>query len=139
MRPWIRGQAWLLPPSLDELVPDSHPVRFIATFVEQLVPSELGLCLETAPRGQVEYDPRMLLAAWIYGFMMRTRTARRLEVAARENLPLIWLLGGQCPDHSTLSRFLAANHAVLRRLLKQTVCTAVEVGLVACSLPARNG
>jgi len=139
MRPWIRGQAWLLPPSLDELVPDSHPVRFIATFVEQLVPSELGLCLETAPRGQVEYDPRMLLAAWIYGFMMRTRTARRLEVAARENLPLIWLLGGQCPDHSTLSRFLAANHAVLRRLLKQTVCTAVEVGLVAFAFQAVDG
>ena len=167
MRPWIRGQRWLMPPSLDELVPPSHPVRFLAEFVDQLVPSALGLSLETAERGGVAYDPRMMLAAWIYGFMMRVRASRRLEVAAQENLPLIWLLGGQHPstlgqhpstlgqhpstlgqhpstlgqhpDHSTLARFLAAHHQVLHRLFKQTVRTAVDVGLVAFAFQAVDG
>ena len=139
LRPWVRGQMWLLPPSLDELVPASHPVRFIAEFVEQLVPSELGLSLETAERGEATYNPRMMLAAWLYGFMMRTRKARRLEVAARENLPLIWLLGGEHPDHSTLSRFLAANSKVIHKVFKQTVRTAVEVGLVEFAFQAVDG
>ena len=122
--------------SVGEWVPAGHPVRFIAEFVDQLVPSELGLSLETAPRGGASYDPRMMLAAWLYGYMTRIRQARRLEVAARENLPLIWLLGGEHPDHRTLSGFLAANHQVVAQLFKRTVRTAVEVGLVEFAFQA---
>ena len=98
-----------------------------------------GLSLETAPRGEASYDPRMMLAAWLYGYMTRIRQARRLEVAARENLPLIWLLGGEHPDHRTLSRFLAANQQVVAQLFKRTVRTAVEVGLVEFAFQAVDG
>jgi transposase len=139
MRPWVRGQMWLLPPSLDEMIPPNHVVRFIAGFVEQLAVGELGLSLETAERGGLQYDPRLLLAAWIYGFMMRIRSSRRLEVAATEQLPLMWLLGGQHPDHTTLARFLATNREVMRRLFKRTVHTAVEVGLVGFAFQAVDG
>ncbi len=139
VRPKTRGQAWLLPPSLDEVIPAQHVVRFIASFVEQLDLSALGLRQTPAVRGGLEYDSEVLLTAWIYGFMMRIRSTRRLEVAALEHLPLIWLLGGQHPDHSTLARFLARNRKAMRRLFKETVHTAVQVGLVGFVLQAVDG
>lgn len=139
VRPWIRGQVWLMPPSIDEYIPADHPVRFIVSFVEELRSKGIGLVQGAAVRGGLEYDVWMLLSAWLYGFMMRIRTSRRLETAAKENLPLIWLLGGQQPDHCTLCRFLAANREVIRQLFKQTVHTAMEVGLVGFALQAVDG
>lgn len=139
VRPYTRGQMWLLPPSLDDLIPMDHVVRFIASFVDQLDLGALGLRQVSAPRGGLEYDVRLLLALWVYGFMMRIRSTRRLEAAAKENLPLIWLLGGQHPDHSTLARFLQANRKAMRGLFKQTVCTSVQVGLVGFALHAVDG
>jgi transposase len=131
--------VWLLPPSLDETIPAHHVVRFIASFMEQLSLRALGLRRVPAVRGGLQYDDEVLLAAWIYGFMMRIRSTRRLEVAAMEHLPLIWLLGGQHPDHSTLARFLARNRQVMRSLFKETVHTAVQVGLVGFALQAVDG
>jgi len=139
VRPCTRGQMWLLPPSLDDTIPACHAVRFIASYVEELRAKGIGLRQRAAVRGEPEYDVWMLLAAWLYGFMMRIRSSRRLEVAAREHLPLIWLLGGQHPDHSTLCRFLRANRGVMRDLFKQTVRTAVQVGLVEFAFQAVDG
>jgi len=139
VRPCTRGQMWLLPPSIEDLVPDDHVVRFIAMFVDQLDLTALGLRKPSAVRGGLEYDAWMLLAAWIYGYMMRIRSTRRLEAAAQENLPLIWLLGGQHPDHSTLSRFFKANRAAIHGVFAQTVRTSVRVGLVGFALHAVDG
>ncbi len=139
VKPLTRGQVWLFPPSLDDVIPRGHAVRFIADFVDALPLAEMGLRNEPAPRGGVEYDTRVMLAAWIYGFMTRVRSTRRLEVAAQENLPLIWLLGGQHPDHSTLARFFKANRKAMRALFGQTVHTAVQVGLVGFALHAIDG
>jgi transposase len=139
VKPLARGQVWLLPPSLDEMIPSDHVVRFIAQLVDSLPLRQMGLCNKAAPRGEMEYDVRALLVAWIYGFMMRVRSTRRLEIAARENLALMWLLGGQCPDHSTLARFFQANRKPMRALFKQTVHTAVKVGLVGFALQAIDG
>lgn len=139
VKPLTRDQVWLLPPSLDELIPGDHVVRFIAELVDALRLKDLGLSNKAAMRGGVEYDARVLLAAWLYGFMTRVRSTRRLEVAAQENLALIWLLGGQRPDHSTLARFFQANRKGMRALFKQTVRTAVQVGLVGFALHAIDG
>ncbi len=139
VRPNTRGQSWLLPPSLEEVIPARHTARFIAGFLEQLDLRALGLRKVPAVRGGLQYNDEVLLAAWVYGFMMRIRSTRRLEVAAKEHLPLIWLLGGQHPDHSTLARFLARNRKVMRSLFKETVHTAVQVGLVGFALQAVDG
>jgi len=139
VKPLTRGQTWLLPPSLDEMIPGDHVVRFIAELVDALPLREMGLSNTAAPRGEMAYDVRVLLAAWLYGFMTRVRSTRRLEVAAQENLAFIWLLGGQRPDHSTLARFFQANRQVMRALFKQTVRTAVKVGLVGFALHAIDG
>ncbi|MDM8000298.1 MAG: IS1182 family transposase [Dehalococcoidia bacterium] len=137
-RPYTRDQAWLLPPSLDELIPADHVVRFIASFVESLDLSALKLTPVQA-MGAPAYPAEVLLAAWIYGFMLRVRSSRKIEVAAREHLPLLWLLGGHRPDHATLARFVRANRGAMKALFRQTVKTAVRVGLVDFALQAVDG
>lgn len=137
-RPYVRGQDWLLPPSLGELIPADHVVRFIASFVDSLDLTGMGI-RSTQEMGAPAYSARVLVAAWIYGFMTRLRSSRKIEVAAQENIPLMWLLGGQQPDHSTLARFFKANRSAMKALFRQTVATAVHVGLVGFALAAVDG
>jgi transposase len=114
-------------------------VRFVAVFIDELPLDELGLRQSPARRGEPEYDVRVLLSAWLYGFMTRVRSTRRLEQLARENVPMMWLLGGQCPDHSTLARFLRRNGEAMKGLFKKTVRTAVQMDLVEFAFQAVDG
>ncbi len=142
LRPFSREQAWLLPPTLDELVPADHPVRFAAAFVDGLDAAaweEMGIDLQGDPRGAGAYHPRALLSVWIYGFMTGVRSCRKLEAACRDQVPYMWLMGMQQPDHNTLWRFYTAHRDRLRTLLRCTVRTAVRAGLVELALQAVDG
>jgi transposase len=137
-----REQGWLLPPRLDELIPVDHPVRFTAAFLAALEPADraaLGLDQRSDPLGRPAYDPAVLLAVWVYGFMSGVRSSRALEAACRDQLPYLWLTGCQRPDHNTLWRYYAAHRGALRRLLRRTVRTAVQAGLVELALVAVDG
>ena len=138
-RTYSREQDWLLPPSLGELLAGDHPVRFVAEFVEMLELAQVGIVAEPAVEGAASYHPRVLLGAWLYGFMVRIRTSRKLEAACTENVAFMWLTGLQRPDHVTLWRFYKANRQAVRNLLKQTVRLASEVGLVEFALLAVDG
>lgn len=138
-RTYTREQDWLLPPSLGELVPADHPVRFVSEFVDLLDLSEVGIEAEAAVEGAPSYHPKALLAAWLYGFMTRVRSSRKLERACAENIPFMWLTGVQRPDHVTLWRFYKQNRKAMRQLLKRTVRLAMEVGLVDFALQAIDG
>ena len=90
----LRVQMWLLPPSLDELLPLNHPARFVAEFVDALDRegwSEIGVEIEGAPLGAPAYHPRALLSVWLYGFMTGMRSCRKLEAACRDQIPYLWL------------------------------------------------
>lgn len=142
VRPLNREQAWLLPPTLDELIPLDHPVRFVATFVDALDPiawMELGMGLDGEPLGAPAYHPRALLSVWLYGFMSRVRSSRKLEAACRDQVPYLWLTGWQHPDHNTLWRFYQEHRQAMRCLFKRTVRTAVNVGLVDLAVQAVDG
>lgn len=134
-----RDEDWLLPPSLGELIPADHAVRFVWEYVAGLDFEALKIEEEAKVEGRPSYPPRVLLGAWIYGFMTRQRTSRKLERGCRENIPLLWLTGQLRPDHSTLARFYKRNRKVVRRLLKHTSEVAVEVGLVDFVLQALDG
>jgi transposase len=138
-RTYSREQDWLLPPTLGELLADDHPVRFVAEFVDLLELERVGIMAEPAVEGAPSYHPRVLLSAWLYGFMVRVRSSRKLERACSENVAFMWLTALQRPDHVTLWRFYRNNRKVLRRLLKQTVQVATEVGLVDFVLQAIDG
>lgn len=142
LRPFSREQTWLLPPSLDEMVPADHPARFVAAFVDGLDAvgwAEMAIAPHGDPAGAPAYHPRALLGAWIYGFVSGVRSARKLEAACREQLPYLWLTGCQRADHNTLWRFYKTNRQGMRKLLKGTVRTAVKLGLVDLALQAVDG
>lgn len=142
LRPVNREQAWLLPPTLDDLLPEDHPARFVATFVDGLDRSawaDMEIDVEGDPLGAPAYDPQVLLTIWLYGFMTGVRSCRKLEAACRDQIPFLWLTGWQCPDHNTLWRFYQAHRSAMRSLLKHTVRTAVEVGLVDLAVQAVDG
>lgn len=139
-RPHTREQAWLLPRSLEEVLPPEHPVRFVAAFVDEIDAAgwkELGVELER--RGAPSYHRRLLLSVWCYGFMTGVRSSRRLEAACKESLPYLWLTGQQTPDHNTLWRFYQEHRDRMRSLLRRTVRTAVNAGLLDLALQAVDG
>ncbi|MBI2857308.1 MAG: IS1182 family transposase [Chloroflexi bacterium] len=137
-----RDQAWLLPPTLEDLLPAEHPARFVAAFTDALTAdiwTELGIELMSPMEGAPAYHPRSLLSVWLYGFMTGVRSCRKLEAACRDQIPYLWLTGWQHPDHNTLWRFYKAHRPRLRRLLKQTVQTAARVGLIDWAVQAVDG
>ena len=142
VRPFSRDLIWLLPPSLDELVPQDHAARFVAAFVDGLSRAEwlqMGIDVDGEALGAPGYSARALLCVWVYGFLGGVRSARKLEASCKEQLPYRWLTGNQFPDHNTLWRFYKDNRESMRKLLKRTVRTAVCVGLVDLAVQALDG
>jgi transposase len=142
LRPFSRDQAWLLPPTLGELIPEDHPARFVAAFIEALdgeAWTELAVVLEGDPLGAPAYDPRVLLSVWLYGFMTGIRSSRKLEAACRDQVPYLWLTGWQRPDHNTLWRFYQAHRPALRSLFRRSVQTAVRLDLIDLAVQAVDG
>jgi transposase len=142
LRPLMRDQTWLMPPSLDELVAKDHPARFVAAMVDEMDRkewAELGIGIDGDPLGAPAYDPRALLSVWLYGFMTRVRSTRKLESGCRDQMPYLWLTGWQRPDHNTLWRFYQAHRDRMRQLLKRTVRLAVDMGLLNMAVQAVDG
>ena len=142
LRPVNRDQGWLLPPTLDDLLPKDHPARFVAAFVDGLDHDAwkgMEIDIHGDPLGAPAYHPQVLLSVWLYGFMIGIRSSRKLEVACRDQIPFFWLTGWQHPDHNTLWRFYQAHRSAMRGLLRHTVRTAVEVGLVDLAVQAVDG
>lgn len=142
LRPWTRDREGVLPPNLDDWVAADHPVRFVAAFVEELTSADwtaLGIAPGGHPGGAPAYDPTVLLAAWLYGFMSGIRSCRKLATACAEQVPFLWLTGGQRPDHNTLWRFYQRHRSGMHVLFKRTVTTAATSGLVVWAIQAVDG
>jgi transposase len=142
VQPFVREAGWELPASLDALLPARHPVRFVAQYVDGLTDDDwqqLGVRWQEGGQGAHGYHPRVLLAAWLWGFMSGVRSSRRLEAACTDHLSCLWLTGGQHPDHNTLWRFYQAHRAGMRSLLTDTVRMAVRLGLVDLAIQAVDG
>jgi transposase len=142
LREFSREKTWLLPPTLEELIPADHSARYVAAFVDELDRAawcELGVAPDGAARGALAYHPRVLLGVWLFGFMSGTRSSRKLEQACRDQVPYLWLTGWQHPDHHTLWRFYRDHRRAMRKLLKRTVRVAVEAGLVDLAVQAVDG
>jgi len=142
IRPLSREDVWLLPPNLDELIPLDHPARFVGAFVQTLdraTWASLEIAAEGEALGAPAYDPRGLLCVWLYGFMTRVRSSRKLEAACRDQLSFLWLTGWQRPDHNTLWRFYKAHRKEMRELFTRTVRVAVKAGLVDLAVQAVDG
>lgn len=122
-RGYIRGvdrdQFELLPPCVEDYVAPASPVRFIDAFVEHLDLGELEFSHhQAAATGRPAYDPRLLLGLYIYGYLHRLTSSRRLEAECKRNLEVMWLMRRLQPDFKTLARFRSENSSSLHRVFQ---------------------
>lgn len=103
-KPYNQGEQWLLPPSLDELVPQNHFVRIVSKTVDELEIEE-AFARNTKGGGASRYNPVMLLKVMIYCYMTGIYSSRQIAKQCRENVNVMWLTGFQKPDFRTINTF----------------------------------
>ena len=135
-----RGQLTLLPGSLDDWVDDNNPVRVIDAFVEALDLKELGFeTVEATGIGRPGYHPSAHLKLYIYGYLHRVQSSRRLEREAGRNLEVMWLLGRLAPDFKTIADFRKDNGPAIKKGCAQFVELCRRMGLLAKPSVAIDG
>jgi transposase len=135
-----KKQPLLLPASLDEYVPKDHICRVICAFTEQLDMAGLAYkYAECKTTGCRPYNPRMMLNLYIYGYLHRVRSSRRLRDEARRNVELMWLMEGLQPDDKTICNFRKDNAKALRLTFREFVRISREIGLYGGELVATDG
>lgn len=135
-----REQVQLLPPSVEEYVAPESAVRFIDAFVEGLDFAKLGFArAQPAATGRPPYHPADLVKLYVYGYLQRIRSSRRLEAEAGRNLELIWLLRGVQPDFKTIADFRKDNRAAFKPLFRQFNLLCRKLGLFGAELVAIDG
>src|SRR5690554_4922759 len=130
-----REQLTLYSTCLDDMVPPDNTVRLIDHFVAQLDLDKMGF-ESLASQGRPPYHPADLLKLYIYGYMNRMRSSRRLEKESEMNLEVIWLLKNLKPDHNTIARFRKDNPQAIRRMFRQSVEIARNFNLIGGMLIA---
>jgi transposase len=134
------GQSSLFPPSLDELVPDDHPVRVIDAFVGALDLRAVGFeHAEPGVMGRPAYDPADLLKLYLYGYLNRIRSSRRLERECRRNVEVMWLLGKLAPDFKTIADFRRRNSDAFVKVCQAFVKFCARAKLIGGELVAIDG
>ena len=134
-----RRQEQLLPARVEEYVAAGSPVRVIDAFVEQLELEQLGF--EVAPKetGRPRYHPAVLLKLFIYGYLQRIRSSRRLEAESRRNLEVIWLTGHLRPDHWTIAAFRREHRERFKAVLREFNLVCRQLDLFGAELVAIDG
>src|SRR6201747_1466102 len=135
-----RSQTVLLPESLDEYVGPENPVRFIDAFVDGLDLAAAGFA-RVIPKtaGRPAYAPADLLKLYIYGYLNRGRSSRRLEAEPHRNIEVIWLLRHLKPDFKTIADFRRDNRKAFRPVFRQFVLLCRQLDLFGRELLAVDG
>ena len=141
---YIKGEAVtqgsLFPVSLDELIPADHPVRVIAAYVDSLALDALGFSKAVAKAtGRPPYDPADMLKLYVYGYLHRVRSSRRLEAECQRNVEVMWLLSRLTPDFKTIAEFRRLNGKAFTAVCRRFVQFCRHAGLIAGELIAIDG
>ena len=135
-----RGQTTLLPECLGDWVEESNPVRAVDVFVEALDLADLGFDgVQPLATGRPAYHPSTLLKLYIYGYLNRVQSSRRLEREAGRNLEVMWLTGRLVPDHKTIADFRKDNGPAIKKVCAQFVALCRKMGLLAKASVAIDG
>src|SRR5476651_808124 len=123
-----RTQSFLLPEALDDYVTDTNPVRVVDVFVDELDLVKLGFeGAIPADTGRPAYHPSVLLKIYIYGYLNRVQSSRRLEHETQRNIELMWLTGRLMPDFKTIANFRKDNGKAIRRVCQQFMVLCREL------------
>ena len=135
-----REQTRLLPYSVEEMVEETNPVRVIHAYVDSLPMETLGFeRAEPAQTGRPAYDPRDLLKLYIYGYLNRIRSSRKLMTECRRNVELFYLLNMLRPDFRTIADFRKRNRKALKEVFRDFVKACAELKLLGKETVAIDG
>ncbi|MEF3045797.1 IS1182 family transposase [Pseudotabrizicola sp. L79] len=135
-----RDQATLFPDRLEDWIDEDHLVRVVDLFVDQLDLVDLGFERASHARtGRPGYHPSVLLKLFIYGYLNRIPSSRRLEREAGRNVEVMWLLGRLVPDHKTIADFRRDNGAAIRKTCAQFVELCRRIGTLKGDCVAIDG
>jgi transposase len=135
-----RGQSTLFPECLEDWICEDNPVRAIDVFADELALAELGFGgVDPEVTGRPSYHPSVLLKLYIYGYLNRVQSSRRLEREAGRNVEVMWLTGRLAPDHKTIADFRKDNGRAIRKVCAQFVALCGELGLLRNASVAIDG
>ena len=135
-----RSQMLLLPKAVDDYVGADNPVQFIDAFVDELDLAAAGFVrVEAKATGRPGYAPADLLKLYIYGYLNRVRSSRRLEMESHRNIEVIWLLRSLKPDFKTIADFRRDNRAAFRSVFREFVLLCRRLDLYGRELLAVDG
>jgi transposase len=135
-----RGQSTLFPECLEDWIGEDNPVRVIDVFVDELDLTQLGFDgVEPEVTGRPSYHPSILLKLYIYGYLNRIQSSRRLEREASRNVEVMWLMGRLAPDHKTIADFRKDNGGAIRQVCARFVALCRTMGLLTQASVAIDG
>jgi transposase len=135
-----RSQSTLLPERLDDYVIEDNPARVVDVFVDNLDLAGLGFDRAIAQAtGRPGYHPATLLKIYIYGYLNRVQSSRRLEHEAQRNIELMWLTGRLTPGFKTIADFPKDNDAAIRQVCREFVLLCRRLDLFSQALVAIDG
>ena len=132
-------QETLFPESLDDYVTEENSVRVIDVFVDSLKLINLGFITIPSHTGRPGYHPSFLLKLYLYGYLNRIQSSRRLERETQRNVELMWLLGRLTPDFKTIADFRKDNGTAIKRVCSEFVLLSKKLGLLAGDCVAVDG
>jgi transposase len=130
-----RSQSTMFPERLDDYLAEDNPVRAVDVFVDELDLAGLGFVgVEPEATGRPAYHPATLLKIYVYGYLNRVQSSRRLERECQRNIELVWLTGRLMPDFKTIADFRKDNGEAIRRVCREFVvlCRRLELFSEAC-------
>ena len=135
-----RTQVTLLPECLDDYITEKHPGRVVDVFVDELDLGARGFeGVDPAATGRPAYHPAVLLKIYIYGYLNRIQSSRRLEREAERNIELMWLTGRLVPEFKTIAGFRRDNRKAIRSVCRQFVVLCRNLNLFSQSIIAIDG
>jgi transposase len=135
-----RSQSTLFPEHLDDYIAEDNPVRVVDVFINELKLSQLGFDgMQPEVTGRPAYHPATLLKIYIYGYLNRIQSSRRLERETQRNVELIWLTGRLMPDFKTIADFRKDNGPAIRRVCSQFIVLCRQVNLFSEAIVAIDG
>jgi len=135
-----RNQGTLLPCHLDDFVAEDNPIRVVDVFVDHLDLGKLGFDgAKPLATGRPSYHPSVLLKIYIYGYLNRVQSSRRLEREAQRNVELMWLSGRLAPDHKTIADFRKDHGKAIRGVCRQFVMLCRQLNLFSRAIVAIDG
>lgn len=135
-----RSQITLLPESLDDYISEDNPVRAVEAFIDELDLGALGFAgVRPAVTGRPSYHPSVLLKLYLYGYLNRIQSSRRLERESQRNVELMWLTGKLAPDFKTIADFRHDNGQAIRNVCREFILLCRRLNLFTQAIVAIDG